>query len=319
MLPQTRRARDAQAIAGRTARLELYDWEPNVIGPEGTPAPTDAAATGGLEPGSAKGGLIEYDAVLRAAKRPPIVRSDDTTLTAGCTAAQLGGCAYGSWYLVDSRHEKMLCAGGAICAPRDTKAELYADGYRPPSSSKPRAVHVNPGTVIVQAEPVGVEREPGKVLNASPNSFYVLNDDPALSGADVRNPRQGLEEVGSNLLPHGDSGPPDVDFGFSPHGRTIFERLTRDVARRGQNAQLPGVSKRLAMQHFAIVLDEQVIAAPAIDYTVFPEGIDPTNGSEIDGDFTIASARNLAGELRSGALPLPLQLISQVTVKAARG
>ena len=73
------------------------------------------------------------------------------------------------------------------------------------------------------------------------------------------------------------------------------------------------------MQHFAIVLDEQVITAPSIDYVQYPEGIDATNGSEITGGFTITSAQNLADELQSGSLPIKLELISQSQVSATLG
>ena len=34
----------AQDQVGKTAQLLFYDWEPNVIGPEGKPAPTEPTA-----------------------------------------------------------------------------------------------------------------------------------------------------------------------------------------------------------------------------------------------------------------------------------
>ena len=43
--------------------------------------------------------------------------------------------------------------GGAICGPAETEANLYADGYKPPAGSTPKAVRVNPGTILVQARP----------------------------------------------------------------------------------------------------------------------------------------------------------------------
>jgi SecD/SecF fusion protein len=311
-LPDVSNAQRAQEQVGKTAQLNFYDWEPNVIGPEGKPAPTDAQATGGPSAGATSSGLLEYQAVLRAAKRPAIIRPNDTTLDPGCTPAQLNGCIYGAWYLLDTKHEKMLCSGGKpICAPQDTEADLYADGYKPPAGAKVKAVRVNPGTVLVQARPLESEKEAGKVVNASPNSFYVLNDDPVLNGQDINSPAQSFQEGGSGL--------PDVTFDFSAHGRKVFERVTKEIAQRGQNAELPGVPKADAVQHFAIVLDEQVITAPSIDYTQYPEGIDSSNGSEITGGFTITSAQNLADELQSGALPIKLELISQAQVSATLG
>jgi SecD/SecF fusion protein len=312
-LPDVSNASRAQDEVGQTAQLYFYDWEPNVIGPDGKAAgPSEATVTGGANAGSAEAGLLEYQAVLRAAKRPPILRKTDTTLAQGCTPQQAGGCIYGSWYLLDMKHEKMLCSSGtAICPPEETEQNLYADNYKPPAGAKVKAVRVNPGTVIVQARPV--ETAASKVTQASPNSWYVLNDDPVLTGADITNPQQSFDEGG------GGTGAPNVTFGFTSYGQGVFQRVTKEIAHRGQEAQLPGVGKEAAQQHFAVVLDDQLITAPSIDYTKYPEGIDASTGSEISGGFTITSAQNLASELQSGALPIKLALISRSQVSATLG
>src|SRR5271154_2168386 len=65
-LPDVSNAARAEAEAGQTAQLYFYDWEPNVIGPSGTPAPTEHAVTGGADAGGSTTGLVEYQAVLRA-------------------------------------------------------------------------------------------------------------------------------------------------------------------------------------------------------------------------------------------------------------
>jgi SecD/SecF fusion protein len=308
-LPNVSNAGRAQAQVGKTALLYFYDWEPNVIGPEGKPAPTEASVTGGANAASSISGLLQYQAVLRAAKRPTIVRKNDTTLQPGCTPEQKEGCIYGSWYLLDTKHEKMLCStAGPTCPAQETEQDLYADGYKPPKGATPKAVRVNPGTIVVQARPV--EGANGKVTQASPNSWYVLNDDPVLTGSDIKNPAEGSES---------ESGTPDVNFGFTSHGKSVFQRVTKEIAQRGQEAQLPGVTKEGAQQHFAIVLDGQVITAPSIDFTKYPEGIDASQGSQISGGFTLTSAENLADELQSGALPIKLDLISQSQVSATLG
>jgi SecD/SecF fusion protein len=289
-------ATPAQDEVGQTAQLYFYDWEPNVIGPQGSPQPAEATVTGGPAAGDAATGIPEYQAVERALRRPAILRRNDTTWHAGCTPRQLGGCIYGQWYLLSIKSEKVLRG------PEDTAASLYAGGYRRPAGTAVRAVRVNPGTVLVRAE--AETNEEGKVSNAEPESWYVLNDSPALSGSDIRNPTQSFESGG------GSDGAPDVTFGFSPSGGAAFQRLTREIARRGQNEELPGVSPEAARQHFAVVLDDQIITTPSIDYTRYPDGINPSNGSEITGGFTAASARELADELQSGALPVRLELVS---------
>jgi SecD/SecF fusion protein len=317
-LPDVSNATRAQEEVGKTAQLFFYDWETNVIGPNGEQGSKEARVTGGEEAGASASGLLEYKAVLLAAKRKPILRPGDTTWTPGCTAAQVHGCIYGSWYLLDTSNESVLCAGGKTtagvkppCAPAETKANLYADGYTPPKGAKVEAVRVNPGTVIVQARPE--EDSTGKILNESPNSFYVLNDDPVLEGKDITNPTQSFDEGA------GGNGQPNVTFGFDSHGKTVFEKVTKEIAHRGQEAQLPGVSHVEALQHFAVVLDGQLITVPSIDFSQYPEGIDSSNGSEISGGFTITSAQNLANELQSGALPVKLVLISKSQVSATLG
>jgi SecD/SecF fusion protein len=302
-LPDVKNVARAEEEVGKTAQLEFYDWEPNVIGPEGTPAPTDAAVTGGENPGDSVAGLTEYEAVLRAAKRPAILRRKvDTTWQEGCTPAQIHSCIYGQWFLLEPKTKKVLRG------PEDTEQNLYAD-YKVPAGTKVKAVRVNPGTVLVRARPV--EGEGGKVIDAEPNSWFVLNDEPVLNGQDIKNPAQSFENNGT--------GEPIVTFGFSPHGAKVFEAVTKKIARRGEEAALPGVTKAQAQQHFAIVLDEQLITVPYIDYTQNPEGIDASGGSQIQGGFTLTSAQNLANELQSGALPIKLELISTDQVSATLG
>ncbi len=303
-LPNVSNAARAEQEVGKTAQLFFYDWEPNVIGPDGNPAPSEQTVTGGANAGSSQFGLPEYQAVLRAAKRPAILRKSDTTLEPGCTPQQIGGCIYGSWYLLDPKHEKVLRG------PEEIEKNLYAD-FKVPVGVTAKAVRVNPGTVLARARPI--ESAAGKVTQKSPNSWFVLNDDPVLTGRDIKNPQQSFDEGA------GGTGAPNVNFGFTSHGQSVFQNVTKKIAERGQEAQLPGVGKEAAQQHFAVVLDGQLITTPSIDYTKYPEGIDATTGSQISGGFTISSAQELAGELQSGALPIKLELISNSQVSATLG
>ena len=303
-LPDVSNASRAQDEVGKTAQLYFYDWEPNVIGPDGQPAaPGETTVTGGELAGSSQYGLPEYQAVLRAAKRPPILRKNATTWDKGCTPEQVDGCIYGSWYLLEPKHERVLCG------PEETEHNLYTDTCKPPPGAVTKAVRVNPGTVLVQAHATEDEKT-GKIINPSPNSWYVLNDDPVLQGSDITNPAQSNDET---------TGQPNVTFGFTSHGKGVFEGVTKEIAHRGQEAHLPGVSKEASLQHFAVVLDGQLITVPSIDYEKYPEGIDASTGSEISGGFTITSAQNLANELQSGALPIKLVLISKSQVSATLG
>jgi SecD/SecF fusion protein len=311
-LPEVTNIEKAERQVGKTAQLQFYDWEPNVIGANGQPAPTEATTTGGREAGGSVYGLPQYKAVLRAEKRPAELRGNDTTWEKGCTPAQAGGCVYGSWYLIDEKNEKMICPGGkATCGPAENEKALYS-GVHIPTGAKVRAVRVNPGTVLIQARPT--EAQSGKVINRSPNSFYVIKDNPVLNGGDITHPQQGFDEGA------GGNGQPNVNFGFTDHGKKVFEKVTKEIAERGEESQLPGSGgKEATLQHFAVGLDGQLITAPSIDYTRYPEGIDSSNGSEISGGFTIGSAQELAEELQTGALPIKLNLISRSQVSATLG
>ena len=305
-LPDVSNAARAEQEVGKTAQLFFYDWEPNVIGPDGKPAPTEATVTGGANAGAVAVRAARVPG--RAARRQTAADPAQDRHDAGARAArpqQVGGCIYGSWYLLDTKHEKVLRG------PEETEQNLYADNYKPPAGAKAKAVRVNPGTVLVQAR--AVESAAGKVTQKSPNSWYVINDNPVLTGADVKNPQQGFDEGA------GGTGAPNVTFGFTGHGQNVFQRVTKEIAHRGQEAQLPGVGKEAAQQHFAVVLDDQLITTPSIDYTKYPEGIDAATGSQISGGFTITSAQELANELQSGALPIKLELISNSQVSATLG
>ena len=86
-------------------------------------------------------------------------------------------------------------------APLDLRAgqptpRSCADGYKTPAGTTPKVVRVNPGTVLVQARPL--ESASGKVVDRKPNSWYVLNDDPVLTGADITNPQMSSSKAQAN-------------------------------------------------------------------------------------------------------------------------
>src|ERR1700689_1515804 len=84
-LPEVKDAKRAEQEVGKTAQLFFYDWEPNVIGPSGKPAPPETTATGGENAGASECGLPEYEAIVRAQMPAPILRKTDTTWSKGCT------------------------------------------------------------------------------------------------------------------------------------------------------------------------------------------------------------------------------------------
>src|SRR5205814_3938440 len=90
-----------------------------------------------------------------------------------------------------------------------------------------------------------------------------------------------------------------------------FHEITRAEAQRGK---LRGTA-----QHFAIVLDRQIQSFPQIDYTQYPDGIDPVNGAQITGLRDYTEAKNIALVLQTGALPVNFVQIERTDVSATLG
>ena len=118
------------------------------------------------------------------------------------------------------------------------------------------------------------------------------------------------------------TGAPDVQFGFTGSGASRFQSVTGQIAHRGANVSLGGQTFR---QHFAVALGgitSQLITVPQIDFKQYPDGIVESGGNagaDITGGFTSQSASDLATELRLGALPINLKLISESRVSATLG
>ncbi len=90
---------------------------------------------------------------------------------------------------------------------------------------------------------------------------------------------------------------PIVNLNFDDEGAKMFEEITR-----------ANVGKTVA-----IYLDGAVISAPVVREAI-------TGGqAQISGNFTPTEGRELVGRLNSGALPVPIKLISTETVGATLG
>jgi protein-export membrane protein SecD len=90
---------------------------------------------------------------------------------------------------------------------------------------------------------------------------------------------------------------PIVTFRFNARGGRLFADATQNnVGRR-----------------FAVVLDDKYITAPVIRTAILG------GSGQIEGNFTVESAQNLAVLLRSGALPADLQIIEERTVGPSLG
>src|SRR6266513_494111 len=285
-LPGTKNAQRAVRQVGKVAQLQFYDWEADVLGPDLKPNPADPNTTGGSAAGEA-GGLPYYDAVVLASKRAPTSNGGKATTN-------------GEYYLVNDQQKKVLAGPAEV--PTDLTGDL--PGGEAPKGT--RIVKVNQGTIVVRGEK---DRQTKKAAN----NYYILNDAPALSGTELTDVKQDFNRGG------GGNGAPIVTFNFTDKGRAAWHKVTRKIAQRGQEQQAPGQSPQQSFQHFAAVLDGELITVPYIDFQQNPDGIDGANGADIEGGFTIQSAQDLAKLLQIGALPIKLKLISQSQVSATLG
>jgi preprotein translocase subunit SecD len=147
------------------------------------------------------------------------------------------------------------------------------------------------GTTVVQA--IGARLDGAVDVHGQ---FYVLRGDSVLSGAQVVDPVASTDPTGD----------PAVQFSLTRGGGRRFERVTAVLARRGQS--LSGASLML-LQHFAVAIDNHLIAVLAVDFRQYPDGIPAGEGIQLGGGYlTRQSARTLAVLLRYGPLPVQLAL-----------
>jgi SecD/SecF fusion protein len=304
-LPNVSDTGRAEAEVGTTAQLLFYDWEANVITPNGktvasqlqTQDPTateisQGSGTNGAPGQPGAGSMSLYDAVTLASKQPESSSAANSRLgpeyymfgAPGSAACEAAAKADGT---VPSAGQHCLLSG-----PDDNKSDLLSGLPAGVSASEGQILTVPQGTVVLQAIPQNFSK-PTPIGDPSAQ-FFVLKDNVALRGSDISNPQQSTDPNTSE---------PDVTFGFSNKGKSEFQNVTASIAHRGD--LVSGLGQTLN-QHFAVALDNQLITVPYIDFKQYPDGINGDNGADISGSFTITSAQNLATMLRYGPLPVRL-------------
>ena len=310
-LPQATHATRAIEALGSAGQLYLYDWEPNLLGPEqaigghpGQRPPSTALkdleeewTEAGRNPKSFENAELiasgafpnAYTAALLASEQEPNETCEN------CSAPNP------RYYLFEKEAPHKLLAG-----PEATMEDLYKS---PTGETLPQdglVVDISVGTVLVSELPT----EPnGRVDEHAQPGWFALKDDPALSGSEITEPRQEYSAG---------SGEPTVTFGFTPEGRKAFHNVTRVIAERGRAQATGPVSREEAAAlsgHFAVTFDDEVETRPLINFAEFPDGIDGRVGAQISGGFSgehgAKRAQELATLLRIGALPIALQLIRE--------
>ena len=122
-------------------------------------------------------------------------------------------------------------------------------------------------------------------LSIDPNEFFARTD---LTG-------RYLERAALEFDPS--TGRPVIGLKFNQEGADLFEEITGD-----------NVGKIVA-----IFLDGAPISTPVVNEAI-SGGV-----AQITGDFTPTEAKELVGRLNSGALPVPIELVSTQTIGATLG
>jgi SecD/SecF fusion protein len=118
----------------------------------------------------------------------------------------------------------------------------------------------------------------------------VFSQPPIASGEDMvgESCRAEMSPTGNNY----------IDFEFDPTkpGATKFEETTRAYPDH----------------YLAVFLDKKLLTAPTINGPISGKGI-------IEGNFTLEQARDLANQLKAGALPVPLEVLETRKLEATLG
>lgn len=306
----------ATECATKPARLYFYDWQNNLLGP----AKEIATDKGTQDPQQV---LKQQRQKWIDAGRPPTEGFNRQMMAQGAEPSMWEAVDIASkqpreadcencvspdrYYLFEEKAPHDLISG-----PATEKEDLYFDDQGNPLPKEGIVKKVPQGTVVVSELPT--DPGTGKTIDdPSQAGYFVLRDDPALSGSDIKDPQQQLDQFNQ----------PNVTFDFTGKGRQAFQDITRRIAQEGQARSIGGAinpEQAAALSgNFAIILDNQVVSKPIINFAENPDGIDGRTGAQISGGFDIKEAQNLAEYLQRGALPIDLKLTSQSQVSATLG
>jgi preprotein translocase subunit SecD len=180
-----------------------------------------------------------------------------------------------------------------------------ATGAKPKNASDP--AWVTPAvekafTALDCANPKSVEAivddpaQPMVTCSADGQAKYILGPAEVL-GSEIKNATSGQKQTSS-----GSTGEYEVRLDFNPAGTKSFCDVTSRI-----------VSLPTPRNQFGIVLDNQVISAPVAQASLC------SGNASITGNFTAASSKVLADQLKFGALPLSFGLLTQDDISPTLG
>ena len=300
----------AAAIIGTTAQLELYDLEVALVPPSITASGSQPVAFRNLYDllsrveSTAKVGTPTGYVLFKPVKvktTTGVGKNKKTTTTtvwvkkAGPTPTLHRDPSTGNEGLLDAHKGKIPAGWKVLAVPARTVVITCSQ----------------PGSVVCPGDNQGV---PPVGLNdyylfkngSYPDNQYATNGKfPNITGSELN-----LSGTRQDFDPS--TGDPIVLLSFKGKGNKAFAQVTKNEAVRGSILKVP--------QHFAIVLDNEIRSWPQIDYTLYPNGIDPTGtGAQITGMSSLKEAQNLGLVLQTGALPVNFVPLERTDVSATLG
>jgi SecD/SecF fusion protein len=300
-LPGVKDPERVKEIIGSTAKLELYDLTPALTGPsisaQGFPVAQESL----------------YD-LLSTAATQSLVKKDEQ--------------AAGPYYLFEQKTKQRLAgplpSEAAIKATNAGKT-AYADGklkdaYR---------VFAVPADTVVIACGGRADFCPGVGAIGGNVAYYLFKHTPERERDKLALKEQFPQMTGEDLRLSGTrqdfdttTGQPIVLMQFTDAGEEKFHDITREEAIRGQlqyNRFGGGGNPDDFNQSFAIVLDEEIVTFPTIDFNEYPDGISGENGAQITGIGSVQEAKDIALVLQTGALPVEFVTLSETQISATLG
>jgi SecD/SecF fusion protein len=275
----------ATQIIGKTAQLELYKFESNLIGPS------------------------------RSVQGDPVPSTSLFNLLAS-QQSKIKGDNAREWYLFNADKKR-------VAGPRETKDEILQlprvkrrlkDGELPKGW---KFMGVPEGAIVLTCG-IGERYCPGAPeADPTTNYFYLLryqprdknNPVPEMTGEDLK--------LSGTRQDFGQNGEPIVLMEFTNKGAKKFHQVTRDIVNSSRIKSSQGRGK--VLDSFAIVLDGEIKSAPTVDPDENPDGIPGDNGAQITGIGDVGEAKDLALVLQTGALPIEFQQVDRTDVSATLG
>jgi protein-export membrane protein SecD len=297
--------RQAAAIIGKTAQLELYDLETSVTGPS-------AGANGVVIPATKLYDLlVPVQAKAQEGTPEAYYVFADKKLVGGPTADK----AVAEQILAKKKAAKPTETVTKTVKPKKKGEQATKTTKTVPIAYKVLALPEN--TTVITCDSVSSQVCPGLDQQGgipTPGVTYSYLFKHELEGdhpvPEITGSMLNLSGTRADVDPQ--TGSPVVLMKFTGKGNKAFRDVTRAEAQRGAALQAP--------QHFAIVLDNQIRSWPQIDYTQYPSGIDPTgNGAQITGLTNASEAKSIALVLQTGALPVKFNTIERTDVSATLG